>query len=151
MCDRTFQCFDLTLKVPSPVNPIDLLQIYMPMVMRGLIRFTEHFIPQSVNYGARREGVGAPGFRTTSHVVTSVTSEGCGAYSRATWVQKPLVIPPVPASGLEGCSFIDIKYYIKVDIFINSYTYTDCFPPPPKKKKYNLTFSINSFQNGKSI
>ncbi|XP_071478326.1 arrestin domain-containing protein 3-like [Diadema antillarum] len=68
---------------------------------------------QSVNYGARREGVGAPGFRTTSHVVTSIMYEGCGAYSRATWVQKPLVIPPVPATGLEGCSFIDIKYYIK--------------------------------------
>ncbi|XP_030833213.1 arrestin domain-containing protein 3 [Strongylocentrotus purpuratus] len=68
---------------------------------------------QSVNYGARREGVGAPGFRTTSHVVKSISSEGCGSYSRATWVQKPLVIPPVPASGLEGCSFIDIKYYIK--------------------------------------
>ena len=30
----------LTLTVPSLVNPIDLLHIYMPMVMRGLRLFT---------------------------------------------------------------------------------------------------------------
>ena len=30
-------CIGLTLTVPSLVNPIDLLHIYMPIVMRGSI------------------------------------------------------------------------------------------------------------------
>ncbi|XP_038078781.1 arrestin domain-containing protein 3-like [Patiria miniata] len=68
---------------------------------------------QSVNYYARRDGVGSPSYRTTSHVVTSVVSEACGAYASAHWDRKPMIIPPLPPCNLEGCNFIDIRYYVK--------------------------------------
>ncbi|XP_033634458.1 arrestin domain-containing protein 3-like [Asterias rubens] len=68
---------------------------------------------QSVNYYARRDGVGSPGYRTTSHVVTSVVTEACGSYGTAHWDRKPMVIPPLPPCNLQGCNFIDIRYYVK--------------------------------------
>ncbi|PIK46369.1 putative arrestin domain-containing protein 3, partial [Apostichopus japonicus] len=69
---------------------------------------------QSVTYFARREGVGALSYRSTSHVITSVKSEGCGAYSTVNWTQKPLIIPAVPPNEIEGCNFIRTQYYVKV-------------------------------------
>ncbi|XP_072037795.1 arrestin domain-containing protein 3-like isoform X2 [Amphiura filiformis] len=68
---------------------------------------------QMVSYAARRDGHGSPGYRTTSHVVTSVKSEGCGPYDQISWIGKPMIIPPLPACCLEGCTFIDIRYYVK--------------------------------------
>lgn len=69
---------------------------------------------QSVTYFARREGVGVPSYRNTSHVICSVQSEGCGSYSRVKWTQKPLVIPPVPPNDIDGCNFIRTQYYVKL-------------------------------------
>ncbi|XP_071964622.1 arrestin domain-containing protein 3-like [Antedon mediterranea] len=75
---------------------------------------------QSVNYLARRQGVGTPHKRTTSHVVSSIKDNGCEAHSSSMWDRAKLPIPPLPPCSLEGATFIDIRYFLKFTVDVNN-------------------------------
>ncbi|XP_070542014.1 arrestin domain-containing protein 3-like isoform X2 [Ptychodera flava] len=78
------------------------------------IHSTEAELIQSVTYIAYRGGhYGVRHSRTISHVVTSLKSEGCDRGGTVTWNDKKFKLPPTPPTGLHGCYFININYFIK--------------------------------------
>ena len=52
--------------------------------------------------------------RRTMKTIQSVRGEGCASHSSLIWECMPLTVPAIPPSKLEGSSFIDIKYVIRV-------------------------------------
>ncbi|XP_077984424.1 arrestin domain-containing protein 3-like [Glandiceps talaboti] len=78
------------------------------------IHSTEAELIQSVTYIAYRGGhYGVRHNRTVSHVVTSLKGDGCDRNSTVSWNNKKFKLPPTPPTGLHGCYFININYFIK--------------------------------------
>ncbi|XP_077989239.1 arrestin domain-containing protein 4-like [Glandiceps talaboti] len=69
---------------------------------------------QEVMYQAKRGGSGRTKKRRTVQTAKGLNSPGCKANERLRWNGKTLTVPPVPPTGLEGCPFIDIQYFVKL-------------------------------------
>jgi hypothetical protein len=54
---------------------------------------------------------------TSKKEVTRVSYGDLQPGATENWSGGRLVIPPVPPSFLEGCSFIDINYYVEVSVY----------------------------------
>ncbi len=71
-----------------------------------------------MSYQAKRKGVGKEHVKKEKRKLASVDGEGCDGYSTLTFERKPLIVPACPASGLMGCSIIDIEYYVEVGTLV---------------------------------
>ena len=47
-------------------------------------------------------------------MLASLVGDGCEGFNTASFERIPLLVPPCPPSGLEGCNIIDIEYYVEV-------------------------------------
>ncbi|XP_072021564.1 arrestin domain-containing protein 3-like [Amphiura filiformis] len=70
---------------------------------------------QLVSYRARRKGVGKEHVKKEKRKIASVEGEGCDGVSTLTFEGKPIIVPACPASGLVGCSILDIEYYVEFE------------------------------------
>ena len=77
---------------------------------------------QEVKYEGKKGGVGKTCQRNTTRVAKGVTSFGCRSNDSVRWNEKAIIIPPIPPTGLQGCPFIDIQYFLKVQAFISGTT-----------------------------
>ncbi|XP_070568525.1 uncharacterized protein [Ptychodera flava] len=50
--------------------------------------------------------------------VTEIRHGCCEPHDTMNWSKQLLLIPPVPSTGLAGCPFINIKYYIEVEAVV---------------------------------
>ncbi|XP_077977017.1 arrestin domain-containing protein 3-like [Glandiceps talaboti] len=80
---------------------------------------TKSALMQEVSFTGYTIGEGNAKTMTKLITVTEVR-HGCPEAEDATmnWSKQLLLIPPIPATGLEGCPFIDIKYYVEVEAVV---------------------------------
>ncbi|XP_070543132.1 arrestin domain-containing protein 3-like [Ptychodera flava] len=74
---------------------------------------------QEVKYEGKKVGSGKKCERSTVRIAKGLTSAGCRAHGRLTWTGKAITLPPVPPSELQGCPFIDIRYFVQIQAFIS--------------------------------
>ncbi|XP_070555037.1 arrestin domain-containing protein 4-like [Ptychodera flava] len=64
--------------------------------------------------------------RSCRQVISRLEEDGCGARSSRSWVQKELKIPQSCATtGLQGCDFIDIKYFVELQASFSGFCQPD--------------------------
>ncbi|XP_077989456.1 arrestin domain-containing protein 2-like [Glandiceps talaboti] len=56
----------------------------------------------------------ATNLKRSIDIVASSSSDGYDLRSHPVW-QTRILVPPLPATGLMGCDFIDLQYYVKVE------------------------------------
>ena len=73
---------------------------------------------QKVHFRAKRHGHGWEHHREEKTTLGEQRGEGCGENRTVAFDRKPILVPSIPPTGLDGCDIMSIEYYVKVNIFI---------------------------------
>ena len=76
--------------------------------------FINNVILQKVKFHATSKS------RSESKIVACLRRDAIEAHSSDSYSNVPMLIPPLPPSGLRGCRIIDIEYTLTVSIELDS-------------------------------